>query len=180
MTNIDAAAEQLARALRPTDPPHAYGWGVLVQPCRDALLGLIDAGWTPPAAGSEQGGLRVEIAALAARVDDLNRHVDRLAAQERALAEFRGAIVQAAHPCGRNPLGLDSGHAYSAGDIQTLLVRLLDAADRRAESSRRHSAKQDADRAAKQERTQAALFEVPGTARRTDLVPAEAAQRAGL
>lgn len=180
MTALDDAAEILAKALRPQQPPHAHGWGVLATPCRDALLELVAAGWTPPGEGDENKRLRADIGRLSARLDDLNRHLDRLATEESAFAEFRGLVVQAAHPAGRDPLHLDPARPYSADEVQARLVRLLDAADKRADAARRQSETQARDRAARAERTQLALFEPAASVRGVEQVPAAAASAVGL
>lgn len=182
MTAIDDAAETLARALRPPHPPHAYGWGPLVEPCRAALIELVAAGWTPPAgqAGTENERLRAEIAGLTARLDDLNRHLDRLTTEEMAFSAFRGLLVQLAHPCGRNPLRLDAGRSYSAAEIQAWLVRLLATADKRADAARRQRARQLAQQATRADRAQMALFEAAPAPVGVERVPVAAARAAGL
>lgn len=181
MTAIDDAAEALAKALRPTDPPYAHGWGVLVDPCHAALLELVAAGWTPPSDGSDDTSrLRAEVAGLSAQLDDLNRHIDRLTTEEMAFSEFRHLLVQLAHPAGRNPLRLDSDRQYTAADIQALLVRLLDFADKRADGARRQREKQSADWRRQRERTQLALFEPAAAVRDVERVPSASAAAVGL
>jgi hypothetical protein len=156
MTALDDGAETLAKALRPP----AHGWGALAEPCQGALLELVAAGWTPPGSEGcdEQKRPRAETGRLSARLGDLSRHLDRLATEEMAFREFRGLLVQVAHPAGRNPLGLDPGRDYSASEVQAWVVRLLDVADRRAERARRQVARNAAERQAKRERVQLALF----------------------
>jgi len=182
MTALDDAAETLAKALRPTSPAHAHGWGALTEPCRAAALELLAAGWTPPSAegGSEQERLRAEIRRLAARLDDQAAHLTRLVTQDRAFSEFRGLLVQVAHPAGRNVLRLEDGRAYSKQEVQAWVVRLLDAADKRAEAARTAAAENRARREAERERTQVALFEPASRSVSVERVPVGAAEAAGL
>jgi len=182
VTAIDDAAETLAKALRPTTPPHAHGWGALTGPCRTALLELVAAGWTPPSAegGSEQERLRAEIGQLTARLDDLGRHLTRLTVEEQAFGAFRGLLVQVAHPAGRNVLRLEDGRAYSKQEVQAWVVRLLDAADKRAETARTAAAENRARREAERERTQVALFEPASRSVSVERVPVGVAEAAGL
>lgn len=112
--------------------------------------------------------------------DDMARHLDRLITEEMAFREFRGLLVQLAHPCGRNPLRLDSERQYTAAEIQAWLVRLLDAADKRADAARRQRARQLAQQAARAEHAQTALFEPVADPRVVECVPVSAAKAAGL
>lgn len=131
-------------------------------------------------ARSDGVDLRGEIERQQARVDDMTRHLDRLITEEMAFREFRGLLVQLAHPCGRNPLRLDSERQYTAAEIQAWLVRLLDAADKRADAARRQRARQLAQQAARAESAQTALFEPVAGPRVVERVPVSAAKAAGL
>lgn len=113
-------------------------------------------------------------------LDDLTRHLDRLITEEMAFREFRGLLVQLAHPCGRNPLRLDSERQYTAAEIQAWLVRLLDAADKRADAARRQRSRQLAQQAARAEHAQEALFEAPAAASGVERIAASAARAVGL
>lgn len=182
MTALDDGAEVLAKSLRPKHPPHAHGWRGLVGPCRDALLDLVSDGWTPPGEPdeSENDRLREEITRQARRLEDLGRRVDQLTTEERAFGEIRGLLVQLAHPCGRDLLGLEPDRTYTAAEVQAWLVRLLDTADKRAEAVRRQSARLGEERAARTERAQAALFEPAAAVRDIERVPSAVAQAVGL
>lgn len=113
-------------------------------------------------------------------LDDMTRHLDRLITEEMAFREFRGLLVQLAHPCGRNPLRLDAGRQYTAAEIQAWLVRLLDAADKRADAARQQRARQLAQQAARTEHAQTALFDAPAAASGVERIAASAARAAGL
>jgi len=182
VTAIDDATETLAKALRPTTPAHTHGWGALAKPCRTAMLELVAAGWTPPSAegGSAQERLRAEIGRLTARLDEQAGHLARLVIEERASGEFRGLLVQVAHPAGRNVLRLDGQRTYTAGEVLAWVARLLDAADRRAQGARDHAARNEADMRALREQAQLALFEPAPAPVSVERVPAGAAEAAGL
>ena len=124
--------------------------------------------------------LRDELARQQSRPDDLTRHLDRLITEEMAFGEFRGLLVQLAHPCGRNPLRLDPGRQYTAAEIQGWLVRLLDAADGRADAKRRQRERQLAQQATRVERAQMTLFEPPAAVVGLERITAAAAKAAGL
>jgi len=156
---LDEGATLLAAAMR---PDRHIPWGPLAGPAQDALRDLVAAGWTPPAgrADDENTKLRSALEKAQARIDELNGHLDRVCGELAALEEFRHIVVGVALDPSTAALKADAPARFNGKQVRDLVGKLLDRADKAAESARRRQATRAAGRPARAERAQLALFGV--------------------